>query len=148
MTRHASDPFTGMEAVDGIGAPTNDTAGAELEPTLVYGSAEEFLKAQLLPSYIRNINPKKARWCPRWFMHPEAIMRVQSMWREWEHLRLEAGTGSGNWWLNHADPHMRVLLDLDGPFFNCVDGHEAPKQFKIEDAPSGWFPDERLDRSI
>jgi hypothetical protein len=40
-----------------------------------------------------------------------------------------------------------VLLDLEGPFFNSLDGDAPPKQFEIEDSPADWFPDERLDPS-
>lgn len=70
------------------------------------------------------------------------------MWRSWERLRREAGTGGSDWWLPHADPHLRVLLDPEtGPFYNCDGEHAAPTLFVAEYAPSGWFPDERLDVS-
>lgn len=125
------------------GAPQNGEVDAP--PPLVYGSAEEFLHDQLLPTYIRNVRGKQMRWCNRWFLHPEAITRITALWRAWEKLRLEAGTGSSDWWLQHADPHMRVLLDPEGPFFNCGDGHSTPKTLEAEMAPTGWFPDERDD---
>jgi hypothetical protein len=35
--------------------------------------------------------------------------------------------GVSTWWLNHADPHMRVLMDEEGPFKKCAyDGHKFP----------------------
>ena len=36
--------------------------------------------------------------------------------------------GVGIWWLNHADPHMRVLMDKEGPFKQCAyDGHKPAR---------------------
>ncbi|MDQ0819407.1 hypothetical protein QFZ79_001702 [Arthrobacter sp. V4I6] len=44
-----------------------------------------------------------------------------------EHLRLEPALGISTWWLNHADPHMRILMDKEGPFNKCAyDGHKPP----------------------
>jgi hypothetical protein len=44
-----------------------------------------------------------------------------------EHLRLKPALGLGTWWLNHAGPHMRILMDTEGPFKKCVsDGHKTP----------------------
>lgn len=148
MTVHDLDPFEDVStAPDPAGEAEQPAASDELPP-LVYGSAEEFLHEQLLPTYVRNVRGKQMRWCGRWFLHPEAIARITSLWRSWEKLRLEAGTGSSDWWLHHADPHMRVLLDPEGPFFNCGEGHCAPKALEAEFAPSGWFPDERLDNAL
>lgn len=39
---------------------------------------------------------------------------MEAIWRAWEHLRLEPALGVSTWSLNHADPHMRVLMDKDG----------------------------------
>jgi hypothetical protein len=38
-------------------------------------------------------------------------------------LRLDAGTGLSVWWRDHADHHLTILLDADGPFKGCEDGH-------------------------
>lgn len=58
---------------------------------------------------------------------PEALIRMESIWQAWEHLRLEPAVGVSTWWLNHADPHMRVLMDKEGPFKKCAyDGHKSP----------------------
>jgi hypothetical protein len=52
---------------------------------------------------------------------------MESIWRAWEHLRLEPALGISTWFLNHADPHMRVLMDNKGPFKKCAyDGHKTP----------------------
>ncbi|WP_354962116.1 DUF4913 domain-containing protein [Arthrobacter sp. Bi83] len=43
-----------------------------------------------------------------------------------EHLRLKRALGVSTRWQNHADPHMRVLMDKDGPVKKCAyEGHMA-----------------------
>ena len=98
------------------------------EPELVYSSAVEFFAELLAQSYVREVNEGATfAWCPEWYKHPEALIRVEAIWRAWEHLRLEPALGISTWWLNHADPHMRVLMDKGGPFKKCAfDGHKTP----------------------
>jgi Domain of unknown function (DUF4913) len=64
-------------------------------------------------------------WCPEWYRHAEAIMRLMAMWEEWEHAVAD-GTMS-NWWLDHCDPHMAVLMSRDnGPFMACTEKEHRP----------------------
>ncbi|WP_370460793.1 DUF4913 domain-containing protein [Pseudarthrobacter sp. GA104] len=49
-------------------------------------------------------------WCPRWWNRPEAISRLEALWRAWEHLRLDGATGMTVWWRDHATHHMGILL--------------------------------------
>lgn len=95
---------------------------------LLYANPLEFFVNVLGPSYVREVNGgSEFVWCPQWYKHVEALSRVETMWRAWEHLRLEAALGLSTWWLNHADPHMRVLMAPNGPFKKCIyDGH-APR---------------------
>jgi hypothetical protein len=32
-------------------------------------------------------------WCPEWYKHPEALARVEYLWRAGEHLCWEPATG-------------------------------------------------------
>lgn len=124
--------------------PAADSQGEEKAPELVYGSAEEFLYEQLLPTYVRSVSGKSAKWCIEWYFHPEAVSRVAALWRAWEHLRLDPATGMSVWWKDHADHHMRVLLDPQGPFYNCdMKEHREPELLEPRKAPEGWFPDAR-----
>lgn len=41
----------------------------EKAPELVYGTAEEFLYEQLLPTYVRSVSGKTAKWCIEWYFH-------------------------------------------------------------------------------
>ena len=124
--------------------PPAEAQGAEKAPELVYGSAEEFLHEQLLPTYVRSVTGKSAKWCIEWYFHPEAVSRIAALWRAWEHLRLDPATGMSVWWRDHADHHMRVLLDPQGPFYNCdMKEHREPEHLEPKKAPEGWFPDVR-----
>lgn len=64
-------------------------------------------------------------WCPKWWLHPEALSRLEALWRSWEHLRLDGQTGMSIWWRDHADVHMARLMSAEGPFQGCNlhDGH-------------------------
>jgi hypothetical protein len=127
----------GWEA-EPAGAPTQSVP-APVEPC--YGSVEDFVTKYLsLVTEVRTGGP--IVWCASWWAHPEAIMRLTALWRAWEALRLEPGTGTSNWWTLHFDPHMRVLLDAErGPFASCTrekhqDGKPGP--LPLADPPADW----------
>ena len=67
-----------------------ENAAAEKEPSLFYGSADEFVRDRLRYMYARRVGPGNAsfRWAARWWEYPEALARVDALWRAWEHLRL------------------------------------------------------------
>lgn len=143
------DPLADLSTPGEAPAEPERQSPAPDEPAeLVYGSAEQFLHERLLPAYNRRNDGKAGLWCPQWFLHAEAVSRVTSLWRAWEHSRLDASTGMSVWWRDHADHHMSVLLNPDGTFHSCTPSqHYDPKPFKCELAPAGWFPDEREDSS-
>ncbi|MGP5220573.1 DUF4913 domain-containing protein [Arthrobacter rhombi] len=123
-------------------ASSSNTAGPVEgdQPTPFYDGPEEFLHEQLLPLYNRILDAKNGKWCRQWFLHPEAVSRVEALWRAWEHLRLDAATGMSVWWRDHADPHMTVLLDPKGPFHPCSSTrHRTPPPIECEYAPEAWF---------
>lgn len=119
----------------------SEASGGDEAPALLYDTAEDFLHEHLLPLYNRPIDARNGKWCPQWFLHAEAVSRVDALWRAWEHLRLDASTGLSVWWKDHADVHMAVLLSQKGPFYACSSNrHNAPDPFPCEMAPEGWFP--------
>jgi hypothetical protein len=103
-------------------APAEDQA-----PALVYPDPIVFFTDLLAPSYVRGVNNgSEFLWCPEWYKHPEALARMECIWRAWEHLRLEPALGLSIWWLHHADPHMSILMSPGGPFRKCgYEGHKA-----------------------
>lgn len=118
------------------------------EPTLYYGSVDEFLREYLRNVYRRKIDGKTRVWAARWWEYDEAVIRIESLWRSWEHLRQDPATGMSVWWRDHADHHMAVLMDPQGPFAaadatasenQCGKGQPLP----YTPPPVGLFPDVR-----
>ncbi|MGE3194624.1 MAG: DUF4913 domain-containing protein [Microbacteriaceae bacterium] len=95
-------------------------------PQLYFGSVDEFVREKLRFTYIRRVGPTGAyRWAADWWRYPEAISRLDSLWRAWEALRLDGTFGMSVWWRDHADHHMRMLMAPDGPFATSRDTNEA-----------------------
>ncbi|MEO5536020.1 MAG: DUF4913 domain-containing protein [Pseudolysinimonas sp.] len=102
------------------------TAAASDVPQLYFGSVDEFVREKLRYTYIRRVGPAGSyRWAAEWWRFPEAISRLDSLWRSWEALRLDGTFGMSVWWRDHADHHMRMLMATDGPFANSRDTNEA-----------------------
>lgn len=119
----------------------------EPEAVLVYGSTEQWVTEWLAPTYRRYLSPNgsKATWCASWWKHAEVVMRLEALWRAWEHLRLDGQTGMSVWWKDHADYHLAVVLSTEGPFSGCTatEHTELLPAFPLVEAPEGFFPDER-----
>ncbi|WP_324194032.1 DUF4913 domain-containing protein [Nocardia blacklockiae] len=96
-----------------------DAQEHDTEPGPIYESVGEFVENYLSLVYRRNVTGGQRVWCPRWWMHAEAVLRLEAVWRAWEYLRLDSKTGMSTWLLDHADPHMAVLFDRHGPFEYC-----------------------------
>ncbi|MFF3847080.1 DUF4913 domain-containing protein [Streptomyces sp. NPDC002328] len=98
------------------------------EPEFFFPDVFVFVSDYLSQVIRRRVNGSSATWCPKWWEHPEAGARLSALWLAWEHLRQDPALGMSTWWLHHADPHLRVLMDPDmGPFAACSpkDGHTA-----------------------
>ncbi|GAB2550848.1 DUF4913 domain-containing protein [Nocardia heshunensis] len=93
----------------------------------VYESVVEFVENYLSLVYRREVDNGRRVWCPEWWKHAEGVARLDAMWRSWEHHRRDGHTGLSVWFLDHADMHMRVLFDPDGPFQYCspTSGHSG-----------------------
>lgn len=119
-------------------------------PGLYYLTLAEWVGEWLFPVYRRSVLGHDRVWCPQWWRHAEAVARLESLWRAWEHLRQDAATGLSIWFRDHADHHMTILLDSDGPFKGC-DGHHSDHpldQLPHDPPPAGMFePGELLDLS-
>ncbi|MGO1834331.1 MAG: DUF4913 domain-containing protein, partial [Actinomycetaceae bacterium] len=124
----------------------SNSSGREPGP-IHYGSVDEFVREYLRNVYSRRIDGRHRVWAGRWWEHPEAVIRLDALWRSWEHLRHDAATGMSVWWRDHADHHIAVPMDSDGPFAEATDGEEnlskrgAPLPYVAP--PAGMLPDER-----
>jgi hypothetical protein len=99
-----------------------DPADSRTAP--VYSDLESWVHG-ILAQVVRRRLGGHLTWCPEWYRHAEAIMRLMAMWEEWERA-VEDGTMS-HWWLDHCDPHMAVLMSRDnGPFMACTEKEHRP----------------------
>jgi hypothetical protein len=103
----------------------NDDA-EEAVPELYFSSLDLFMD-WFVQIYRRATQGHNRVWCPEWWRHPEAIARLEALWRAFEHLRLDPALGMSVWWRDHVDPHLGVLTDPDGPLKGCSveKGHAA-----------------------
>lgn len=113
--------------------------------TLRYKSLTEFVTEQIASMYVRDAwEASSVRWCPRWFEHAEAVGRFYALWRAFEALRQDPGTGASAYWVMHLDPQMREVLSPDGPFSRCSvsRGHHPymTQAMPVEAPPAGMFP--------
>lgn len=105
-------------------------------PQLYFASLSEFVGAVVVQLYRRHVGRTgQYKWSARWWNNPEAVTRLEAMWRAWEHLRLDPATGTSTWLLAHGDPHMRVLLAKDGPFALSEDSNRPGEALPFQPAP-------------
>jgi hypothetical protein len=117
----------------------------EEEPTLYYGSVDEFVREFIVPTYRRKIGAggSAQRWIAAWWEHPEAVVRLTAIWRAWEALRLDPATGMSVWLRDHADYHLGVLFSDYGPFADSEENSKRGEPLPYKAPPEGLFPDER-----
>jgi hypothetical protein len=138
-----------MTNTDGLDAFRDGPAPAESDPkaapALFYGSVDEFVREHLRYMYIRKVGSHNAhyRWSAEWWKSAEAISRLESLWRAWEYLRLDPSTGMSVWWRDHADHHMSVLMDREGPFAKSEDTNAEDGSLPYTRPAEGMFPDMR-----
>lgn len=118
----------------------------EAVPQLFYGSCDEFMRDRLIFMYARRVGGGNAsfRWAADWWNYPEALARVDALWRAWEHLRLDGATGASSWWIEHADHHMPILMSPEGVFAKSEDENKAGDPLPYKAPPEGLFPDMRV----
>ena len=146
MTAWNNDEAAAATAVEDV-----DTSPAQLEntttpadPQLYYGSVAQFVQEFLCMVYRRRIDGRHRVWAARWWEYDEAVVRLEALWRAWEHLRMDAATGISLWLRDHADYHMAILFDPDGPFATAADSDENRNKrgepLPCATPPPGLFP--------
>lgn len=127
-----------------------DAETEPVEPTLYFGSVDEFVREYLVNAYRRRVDGQRSCWAARWWEYDEAVIRLEALWRSWEELRQDPATGMSVWWRDHADHHMNVLLSSDGPFAAAGEGgdgrincNEKGQPLPYMAPPPGMFPDVR-----
>ncbi len=104
-----------------------------------YLTVGDFVENVVFPVYQRQVEDVYDRvWCPSWWMHQEAVSRFTAVWFVWEQAKWDETGAMSAFWLNHLDPHMKVLFDPQGPFKYCSvrAGHkDTLKPLAFEVAP-------------
>ncbi|WP_436787967.1 DUF4913 domain-containing protein [Yinghuangia sp. YIM S10712] len=148
MTADLMDPWgQGRYALHPPAAPAipqNSTAQANNASSPLFASVEVFVNTYLSRVVCRRLGQGTAMWCPEWWRHPEAVVRFDGLWRAFEYFVVDTETGVSTWWLHHADPHLRAILDPDfGPFALCdpEDGHARHplEPLPVRPAPEGTW---------
>lgn len=111
-------------------ADYSDRIAGRADQPMQYSSAAEWLQGYLLRQWRR----QNVRWCAQWYLHAEAVTRIQALWKSWEDMRWAGPTGMATWWLSYLDPHMRELTGPTGPFEFCnakTGEHQEIDQLKV-----------------
>lgn len=136
----SDDPLEAAEL--GSAPETGNSRTAERPPETYYGSVDEWLRKYWRYSYRRRVSAKgtgTGRWRADWWNVDEAVQRLEALWRSWEVARLDPGTGISTWWINHAEPHMTVLLSTDGPFAGSTDENSVGDPLPYRPPPVGIY---------
>lgn len=118
-------------------------SSCEQDSETVFPNMGEFVHSWLLRVINRTVDNQNTFWCSEWWKHPEAVCRLDTLWRSWEEERNNMSTFT-NWWRDRLDYHMSVLMSPTGPFRYCSDGfHDsasyARDAFPIKEPPVGLF---------
>ncbi len=113
--------------------PPSPAAGDEQAFLPCFGSLEEWVADVFAATYARRSTPT-FRWCAQWWRHPEAIARLEALWRSWEALRTDPLLGIASWHASHLDQQLPILSDPTR--------HFDPEQpyLPVQPAPAGWWP--------
>ena len=133
-------PDQQAEVGDPSGSAADDAPDAALQPYC--SSLEDWVASVFCPTFVRRSTPT-FRWCSQWWRHPEAISRLEALWRSWEALRTDPLLGIASWYSAHLDHQLPILTAAAGPFAECdPTQHFAPETDRLAHtpAPAGWWP--------
>ncbi len=64
---------------------------------------------------------RRKQWCGHWWDHPEAVLRLDVLWRTWE-TEAQRPERMSAWLREHLDPALAGIFHPQGPFADCRDG--------------------------
>ncbi|MCK9931055.1 DUF4913 domain-containing protein [Frankia sp. Mgl5] len=129
-------------ATNGAAPDSGDTDEGDDPPQLCYPDLESFVAEFLAVMFPRPLGGE-FRWCPWWWDHGEAVLRLESLWRAFESLRLDGEFGIATWLRDHFDHQWPRLLSPSGPFARCSPDrtsrpHEPDPILRVVPPPDGW----------
>lgn len=95
-----------------------EPAAADDVPEPIYSSVTAWVDGYFRVVFSRNVGGE-IRWCDQWQDHPEAVTRLEALWRSWEALRLDSALGIATWLTSYLDPQLAALLARSGTFSQC-----------------------------
>ena len=114
----------------------------EVVASTYFPTLDAWVENWLLVVYRRAVNGRQSTWCPEWWQHPEAKLRLTVLWQTWEAMRLEPPFGMADWLRVHCDHHMPILLSPEGPFRGChPDKHTEWPTERLPSTPDMTSPD-------
>lgn len=129
-----------------LGSWDGDQPETEELPARRYETLDAFVSDFLVSALWIDLTGQTRIWCPEWWRHSGAILRLDALHRAFEGLRQDPATGMSTWILHHADPHMAALTSPQGIFKGCsIDrGHDPEREREIPIAlpPPGLFAPE------
>lgn len=111
----------------------------EEQESSVFESVEQFVSEFIAPLYVRPIG-SAAKWCPKWWLHAEAVFRFNALWVTYENgFASEDPSFAAKWLASYADPFMSRLMDPNGTFNGCSPerGHRATELYENNCLPCG-----------
>ncbi|AXY49341.1 DUF4913 domain-containing protein (plasmid) [Rhodococcus pyridinivorans] len=101
----------------------DDEADAPPTKEPKFANVIEWVNGYFLPVIRRRIsdNDGGRSWDPRWWAYPEVVARLTALYQAWEEARVsDSMAAMSSWWIQHLEPHLRVILDGDtGPMANA-----------------------------
>lgn len=117
---------------------TDQPDGDNEAAPLYFNTLTEFVEEMIIGVFMRPTGERKQfHWAADWWRHPEAVLRLDALWRSWEHLRLDPATGMSVWLRDHADYHLAILMSPDGPFGKSEDSSQHNQPLPHEPPPEG-----------
>lgn len=105
----------------GCTTPHDTEPGASIQDAAepVYSSLSAWVDGYFRVIFARSIGGE-IRWCNQWQEHPEALTRLEALWRSWEALRLDTALGVATWLTSYLDPQLATLFGRSGTFTQCT----------------------------
>ncbi len=115
-----------------------------------FETLDAFVEQFIAPTFERALNTT-ATWCPQWWRHDGAAVRLTALWLAWEHQHATGeADGPAKWFAYYAGPIMREVMDPEGTFKGCSveHGHKERRPhpdgvLPCEPAPAGLYAPRR-----
>ena len=117
LSETREEALNGVPAGAGTRASSVETDGPLLTPEPLYDAVEPWVDEWFAPTF----GPRLGfdQWCPQWWEHAEAVVRLEALWRAWELLRLDPALGMATWLRDYLEPQWDVLIAATSPLQGC-----------------------------